>query len=239
MTLLDLTLPSPAENLALEEALLDAAEAGQSGEVLRFWESPTPFIVVGYANKTATEVNVAACEARGIPILRRCSGGGTVVQGPGCLNYAVILRITESGPTRNISAANGYVMERARRAISQLLAPNSQLQIAGHTDLALGPLKFSGNAQRRRKNFLLFHGTLLLNFDLPLISTLLKMPSLQPDYREGRAHEQFIMNLKLPTETVKQAVAAAWQAVETTQQAPRISLELLQKYNSVEWNRRF
>ena len=67
MTLLDLTLPTPAENLALDEALLDAAEDGVGGEVLRFWESPTPFVVVGYANKIASEVNVAACEATGGP----------------------------------------------------------------------------------------------------------------------------------------------------------------------------
>src|SRR5688572_15806505 len=120
MTLLDLTLPSPAENLALDEALLDAAEADECGEVLRFWESPTPFVVVGYANKIAAEANVAACEAKGIPILRRCSGGGTVVQGPGCLNYAVILRITADGPTRNISTANQFIMERNRHALASI-----------------------------------------------------------------------------------------------------------------------
>ena len=120
MTLLDLTLPSPAENLALDEALLDAAESASSAEVLRFWESPTPFVVVGYANKIASEVNIVACEARGISILRRCSGGGTVVQGPGCLNYAVILRITETGPTRSISTANHFIMERVRAAIASI-----------------------------------------------------------------------------------------------------------------------
>src|ERR1041384_3554800 len=96
MKLLDLTLPTPAENLACDEALLDACEGGAADEVLRFWESSTPFVVVGYGNKVAREVNVAACEARGIPILRRCSGGGTVVQGPGCLSYALVLRITQA-----------------------------------------------------------------------------------------------------------------------------------------------
>ncbi|MCU0785114.1 MAG: lipoate--protein ligase family protein, partial [Verrucomicrobia bacterium] len=112
MRFLDLTLPTPAGNLACDEALLDWCEAGGDGEVLRFWESPGHFVVVGYANKVATEVNAAACEAREIPVLRRCSGGGTVVQGPGCLNYALILRITADGPTRNISAANQFIMER-------------------------------------------------------------------------------------------------------------------------------
>ena len=58
MKVLDLTLPTPAENLACDEALLDAAESGAGGEALRFWESPVHFVVVGYANKVATEVNV-------------------------------------------------------------------------------------------------------------------------------------------------------------------------------------
>lgn len=240
MTLLDLTLPSPAENLALEEALLDAAEAGQSGEVLRFWESPTPFVVVGYANKIATEVNRAACEARGIPILRRCSGGGTVVQGPGCLNYAVVLRITADGPTRSISAANDYVMERIRAGIQSAIGiQSSTISVRGHTDLARDNVKFSGNAQRRRKNFLLFHGTLLLNFDLPLISEVLNMPSLQPDYRAGRPHEQFIMNLNLPAAAVKVALAAEWQATNAHPTPPPVPAGLLEKYRSAEWNQKF
>ena len=241
MTLLDLTLPTPAENLALDEALLDAAEAGERREVLRFWESPTPFVVVGYANKIASEVNVTECEARGIPIFRRCSGGGTVVQGPGCLNYAVILRITETAPTRNISSANEFIMERVLNAISSITHHPStiNLSVCGHTDLALGSLKFSGNAQRRRKHFLLFHGTLLLNFDLPLISELLNMPSLQPDYRASRAHEQFITNLDLPADQVKCALAAEWQTTESSSPPPEIPLMLVQKYNSAEWNKKF
>lgn len=241
MTLLDLTLPSPIENLALDEALLDAAEAGAAGQTLRFWESPVHFVVVGYGNKIAREVNRAACEARGIPILRRCSGGGTVVQGPGCLNYTVILPITTAGPTRSISIANQFIMERTRAAIASLHPEPSTLNLAvrGHTDLTLGNLKFSGNAQRRRKKFLLFHGSLLLNFDLPLISELLQMPSLQPDYRQGRAHEEFVMNLNLPPEKVKGALIAEWQATETLRQPISLPPALLEKYGSAEWNLKF
>src|SRR5271167_3895963 len=103
MKLLDLTLPSPAENLGCDEALLDWREENGGEEILRFWESPETFVVAGYANKIATEVNVAACKAKGIPIFRRCSGGGTVLQGAGCFNYALILRIAEKSPTGCIS----------------------------------------------------------------------------------------------------------------------------------------
>jgi lipoate-protein ligase A len=235
MKVLDLTLPTPPENLACDEALLDAAEAGQSGEVLRFWESPEHFVVVGYANKVATEVNTAACEACGIPILRRCSGGGTVVQGPGCLNYALILRIAVGGPTRNISCANQYIMQRNRKAI------DSAFQVRGHTDLAHGELKFSGNAQRRRKHFLLFHGTFLLEFDLGLVSKLLQMPSQQPDYRDGRGHEAFITNLDVTPNAIKAAMEVIWNANESAASPSQSAIQKLvdEKYSRSEWNSKF
>ena len=154
---LNLTMPSPAENLAGDEALLDWCESGEGAETLRFWESPEPFVVVGYANKVATEVNAAACEARKIPILRRCSGGGTVVQGPGCLNYTLVLPIANDGPLHSIAVANQFIMRRNRAAIeSAIRNPQSAIAIRGHTDLAIGGKKFSGNSQRRRKQFLFF-----------------------------------------------------------------------------------
>jgi len=247
MKLLDLTLPCPAENLACDEALLDAAEAGPGGEVLRFWESRESFVVVGYANKVAAEVNVAACEARGIPILRRCSGGGTVLQGPGCLNYTLILRITADGPFHNIGSANRFIMERNRTAIESLfrtfnLQPSTfNLSICGHTDLAIGGRKFSGNSQRRRRHFLLFHGTFLLNFDLSLVSELLPMPSKQPDYREHRTHDRFLTNLNVSADKVKVAMRQAWQAEEPLKNPPMEKITALarDKYATREWNFKF
>jgi lipoate-protein ligase A len=247
MKRLDLTLRSPAENLAADEALLDWCEAGAGDETLLFWKPRDMFVVVGYANKVATEVNVAACEKSGIPIFRRCSGGGTVVQMPGGLNYSLILRITETGPTRNITAANQFIMEKNRAAIaslfpnSQLPSANSLISVRGHTDLCLGEKKFAGNSQRRRKSFLLFHGTFLLNCDLAAISDLLRMPSLQPDYRASRPHSHFVTNLNLPAEVVKTALAKAWHAGEEFKNPPleEISKLAREKYSAREWNFKF
>jgi lipoate-protein ligase A len=239
MKLLDLTLPSPAENLAGDEALLDWCENDAGEEVLRFWESPHPFVVVGYANKVASEVNVTACEARGIPILRRCTGGGTVVQGPGCLNYALVLRIVEAGPTHSIRAANQFIMEQNRAAIiSALCRPPSAVRVQGHTDLTLDGLKFSGNAQRRQRHFLLFHGTLLLDFDLALVGELLRLPSLQPDYRNRRSHEDFLTRLRLSRDQPKAALARAWQAAAPLAEIPRFRTAALvaEKYSRADWN---
>src|SRR6266566_4412628 len=145
----DLTLATPAENLACDEALLDLCDQGLSGELLRFWEPARYFVVLGYASKVAQEVNLSFCQLSAIPVLRRCTGGGTVLQGPGCLNYSLILRIPDSGPLRSIPATNDFILKRHQSALAALL--RAPVEIRGHTDLAIGGLKFSGNAQRRKK----------------------------------------------------------------------------------------
>jgi lipoate---protein ligase len=238
MKYIDLTFPTPAENLAGDEALLDLCEAGQAGEMLRFWEAREPFVVVGYANHAAREVNLDACRAGGIPVFRRATGGGTVLQGPGCLNYSLFLKIPETGPLQSITGTNNYILERHQTALAPLL--HSPVRIQGHTDLAAGDLKFSGNAQRRRRTFLIFHGTFLLQFDIATVEKFLRPPSKQPDYRQNRPHTQFLTNLPLQPDAVKTALREIWQATEPAVDLPLAKLpELVVKYSSDSWNFKF
>ena len=96
MKTLDLDFSEPALNLACDEVLLDEVNSGNREPTLRFWESPSLFVVVGYGNDIERECHTQVCQKLGIPILRRSSGGGTVLQGPGCLNYSLILQIAET-----------------------------------------------------------------------------------------------------------------------------------------------
>lgn len=208
LQLVDVSLESPALNLALDEALLEHCEADAgAGGVLRFWRTPECFVVVGYGNRVAAEVDVAACDAAGIPVLRRCSGGGTVLLGPGCLNYALVLPVTESGPLASITGSNAFVMERNREAVAGLVG--QAVKIEGHTDLAMAGRKFSGNSQRRRRRCLLFHGTFLLGFELELIGRMLRPPTREPAYRQGRGHGEFVMNLPV-AEDLRTALRQVW-----------------------------
>jgi lipoate-protein ligase A len=236
----NLNLSDPAAQLAGDEALLDWCENNQGEETLLFWEPRETFVVVGYANKIASEVNVEACQKNGIPIFRRCSGGGTVLQSPGCLNYSLILKITEDGPCRNITSANQFIMERNRAAIASIPSSFSPLNVSvsGHTDLAIAGRKFSGNSQRRKKNFLLFHGCFLLDSNLTLISKFLRMPTLQPSYRAGRDHDDFVTNLNVPADQVKAALQQAWNAIEPLAHFPEEPARMLveQKYSTDAWN---
>ena len=237
MNYLDLTLPTPAGNLACDEALLDQAEEQGGPAVLRFWESPVPFVVLGYANRFAEEVNLAVCCEANVSILRRCSGGGTVLQGPGCLNYAVVLPFNEQSPLHSITGTNAFVMQRNREALTAALGKS--VNVEGYTDLALGDVKFSGNAQRRRRNWLLFHGTFLLeSFDVALVERCLRAPPRQPSYRHQRTHRDFMTRLPLSGETVRAALRDVWKANERMSCVHQDQIDRLvaERYSQDEWN---
>jgi len=172
-------------------------------------------------------------------VLRRCSGGGTVVQMPGVLNYALVLPIDENGPTRSITGANQYIMERNRKALAAVT--NRPVAVRGHTDLAIDEHKFAGNSQRRQRRHLLFHGAILLNARLTAISELLPMPSLEPDYRAHRSHLDFVMNLEVSAESVKAALREVWNAREVLTDPPlgRIAALAREKYATEAWNGKF
>ena len=234
MKYLDCTFPTPAENLAWEEAYLDQCEAGSADELLRFYESPKPFVVLGYANKAHSEVDVGMCLEQHVGVFRRISGGGTVLQGPGCLSYALFLRIGARHELSSITGTNQFIMEQNRSTLAKLT--QLPVQVQGHTDLAIEARKFSGNAQRRKKSFVLFHGTVMFAMDIPSISQFLRMPSLEPEYRSGRRHEDFLMNLPVSRSSIQESFRAKWDAgAILTNPIPRVAQDLMDTYNSNEW----
>ncbi len=239
MQWLDRSFTTPAENLACDEALLELCEAGAAHEVLRFWESPMHFVVVGYGNKVQTEVNVEPCQCDRIPILRRCTGGGAVLQGPGCFNYALILRIETRPDLEDITSANCHIMERNCAAVSKLVG--KRCAVEGYTDLAFDGRKFSGNSQRRKRTHLLFHGTFLLNFDLTLIDRYLRLPSRRPEYRKSRGHSEFLRRIDVSAAELKCALGEEWKVAEKALMMPHeaVSSLVATRYGREEWNLKF
>jgi len=213
MDYLDLTLSTPEENIALDEALLDEAETAadngsQPRECLRLWEPTAPLVVVGRNSKIDAEVNVAFCDEQGIPVLRRASGGCAIVTGPGCLMYAVVLAYEQRPELRQLDEAHRFVLDTLLKGLRPLVA---NVDRQGTCDLVVGPHKFSGNSLRCRRNALVYHGTLLYDFPLELVSKCLKQPPREPEYRAGREHASFVMNLPVSAEAMKDGLRTAWQ----------------------------
>lgn len=237
MRLHELTLPTPQLNLALDEALLlDTA----AGDALRLWESPKTMVVLGRSSRRADEANLKACEAESVPIYRRVSGGASIVTGPGCLMYAVTLDLRSRPELADLTAAHRYVLAKMVEALRPLEPTVSD---AGTSDMVVMRgkqlQKFSGNSLRSVRDRLLYHGTLLYDFDLPLIDRLLRTAPRQPTYREGRDHDAFVANLDAGREQIADRLAATWSASgEAVTDGVMATTERLaaEKYNLDSWN---
>jgi lipoate-protein ligase A len=196
------------EHLARDWAMFQSVEAGASESLCRSWQTTRPVVVVGRSSRIAADVVLDACREDRVPVLRRFSGGGAVVLGPGCLNYAVALSLVSRPELRHVRASFQFILGRIAAALD---IPD--LSIAGGTDLALATRKVSGNAQRRGRRALLHHGTLLYGFDPRLAVRYLREPARRPPYRSGRDHPEFLGTLPLSAEVIRARLEAAWGAI--------------------------
>jgi lipoate-protein ligase A len=235
LSLIDLTLPTPEENLALDEALLIECEE-TSVEALRFWESPVHFVVLGVAGKVAADVREEECARAGVPILRRASGGGTVLQGPGCLNFSLALSLEARPDLHDLGRSYCVILERTARSLGI-----DGLAHEGTSDIARAGMKVSGNAQKRGRRALLHHGTVLHGFDLGLAERCLAEPEKQPAYRARRPHREFLENIPLSREEIAARIARAWEARPESppRRIPSLDRLIAERYGNPEWTRRF
>ncbi len=239
MQYIELTLPDPASNLACDEALVELFEARRAPDgLLRIWEPESHFVVLGHSNRIDSEVDLAACESERLSIFRRLSGGGTIMQGPGCLNYSLILRNGVDIPL-GIAESFQVVLEHHKQCIEEMIG--DCVDIAGVSDLVIDGRKFSGNAQYRKRRFTLVHGTFLLNLDPAIVARCLRLPSKQPVYRQKRSHDSFMRNLHLDPKNVRQALKAVWSASDQFSEVPTAMIADLKKsrYGRPDWTRKF
>jgi lipoate-protein ligase A len=190
--------PRAEDNLALDRRWFHRLENGTEAEALHIWESPVPVIVLGRSGSASNAVVSEACAADGVAILRRDSGGGAVLLGPGCICYSLLLSLDRRPALRDVRLSYQRILGHV---IAALAVPG--LAIRGLADLAMGERKVSGNAQRRGSRALLHHGTLLYAFEPTTVEKYLLEPSRQPDYRAARRHVDFLGNLPLSADDIR------------------------------------
>ena len=240
MRVFDISFLSPARNLALDEVLLDDVEVGRSAETLRFWESKSRFAVLGVSQVLRQQVYESVCREDKVGIFRRASAGGCVLQGPGVLNYSLVLLHEKHPEVRTVRGAYCYIFEKIGAALA---ARGVIVKHKGISDLAINGKKVSGNAQKRRRKAFLHHGTLMYDFDAEILERYLREPSDRPGYRGDRTHKGFVQNIPLSKHELKNAVREAFDGDPPMN---RISNRLMDatrelettKYKAQNWIRR-
>ena len=148
----------PFYNQAFEEYIY---QTYQDDDIFLLWQN-SPAVVVGSYQNICREVHVEALRQRGIPVVRRISGGGTVYHDLGNVNYTYIIRT-------NGALDYDAVLSPVIAALNAIGVPARKNRTC---DIAIGDLKISGSAQRMIKGRLLHHGTLLFSSDLGVLDQI-------------------------------------------------------------------
>jgi lipoate-protein ligase A len=159
-------------NMGLDEAILESVSRGDSPPTLRFYGWKPKAISLGYFQGARQELDIKACAAKGVDIVRRITGGGAVFHDSE-LTYSIA--IPESHPLARASILDsyGWICSGLVRGFDIL---GLKAQFSPINDIVWDGKKISGNAQTRRLSCILQHGTVLLDVDVDEMFSLLLVP---------------------------------------------------------------
>ncbi len=213
-------------NMGLDQAILEAVAAARVPPTLRFYGWQPPAISIGYFQGMEEEVDVAACRTHGVDTVRRITGGGAVFH-QSEVTYSIVLPLDHPLADQTILASysrlcQGIVAGLAKLGVSASFAPIN--------DIVAGGRKISGNAQTRKLGCILQHGTILLDVDVDLMFTLLKVPSEKArgkviaDVKERVTSLSRILERPIPFDEVVLALEAGFaEALDLTLEAQNLS----------------
>lgn len=201
-------LPS-ASHMALDEVLLDAVAGGRRPPLLRFWGWTEPTLVLGSNQAVSNEVDLAAAERHGFKVVRRLSGGGTMLAEPGrTITWSLV------APVEAV-AGMSFVQSFAhldRWAVATLRSLGVEAGYRPINDIVSPAGKIAGAAQARRRGALLHHVTMAYSMDPVLLTELIRIGRPAVTERGVRSAEKRVSPLETLLAASREEVVAALTA---------------------------
>lgn len=194
-----------AFNMALDEAIFLLHEAGRTPPTLRVYAWGFPTLSLGYAQNTATEVDLAACQEHGVAVVRRPTGGRAVLHDHE-VTYSVVMPLRLSDGLRSLTAHYHLIgtalaaalhalqlpvrleRPRVRTAGTRVAASPACFAALSRYELSVAGKKLVGSAQKRGQRSLLQHGSIPLSMDRQRLFACLQVP---PEQRTRLVQEAY------------------------------------------------
>ena len=171
--LLEFSGNNAAMNMAIDEAILTTCSKKQSPNTIRLYRWNPSAVSVGFFQSVEAEVNLDACKAEGVDVVRRLTGGGAVFHDSlGEVTYSLIAGEDEPFIPKDIIRSYEVICGGIINGL-QSLGLNASFHAVN--DIIIGGKKISGNAQTRRLGIVLQHGTILVDADLEKMFNLLRV----------------------------------------------------------------
>lgn len=213
-----------ATNMAIDEALWRGRQAGISPPTLRFFAWAPPTVSLGYGQPLNADVDLVACRALGVGLVRRPTGGSAIYHdGPEReLTYSVVASAEDLGLSSDLLETYRWIGTALLRGLNGLGAGAELVPVmgsdgpipafcfarTGRYEIEVGGRKLVGSAQRRQGPCFLQHGSVLLGVDGSRLRTV--FPTTMDPLSTMTTLEQ-ALGRRPRWEEVAEALAAAFE----------------------------
>ncbi len=217
--LLDTGVLTGAENMALDDVMLECRSEKETPNTIRFLQFNPSAVLVGYHQSVEQEVRTIFCQEKGIDINRRITGGGTILFTPSCLGWEVFA--DKSTPRiqdlrKDLDRLAGIVCKGTIAGLKELgidaeFRPKNDIEVKGR--------KISGTGGTQRGDSFMYQGTLLVDFDVELMLRALRIPVEKLKDKEIESVKERVTCLKWemghvpPMDEIKSALSAGFEEV--------------------------
>ncbi|KAF8390142.1 hypothetical protein HHK36_024664 [Tetracentron sinense] len=151
----------------------------------------SPTIVMGISGKPAELIELELVLQNRVPVIRRFTGGGTVIVDRGTL---FVTFICNKDAIPGLQPYPSPIMSWSRLLYKEVFRGIGDFDLR-ENDYVFDNRKFGGNAQSITKNRWIHHTSFLWDYDVKNMAYL-KLPTRAPEYRSARGHEEFICRMK-------------------------------------------
>ena len=191
--LLDTDKRSAAENMALDEVLLELRSQERIPHTLRFLQFSNPSVLVGHHQSVEEEARLDYCRRKGIEINRRLTGGGALYWGKQELGWEIYISKTDPKIPSKIEELYRRMGEAAALGLRHL---GVQAHFRPRNDIEIKGRKISGMGGTELSGAILFQGTVLIDFDVDEMLRALRIPTEKLQDKEIESVKERVTCLK-------------------------------------------
>ncbi len=244
--LLDTPPMTAAENMALDEALVELKGRGRSPNTIRFLQFSPRAVLVGFHQSVAEEVRTDYCADHNIQINRRVTGGGAILFDESQLGWEVIC----DKAFFDLGFVNDRLFETlCDPVVAALAAWGLEAAFRPRNDIEIGGRKISGTGGTESEGAFLFQGTMLIDFDVDTMLRALRIPVEKLKAKEIDSVKERVTCLRWelghvpPLEEIKEAIRSGFErglGIELvqgglTREEEDLFQEKLPYFQSEEW----
>lgn len=173
---------SAAENMALDEAILEAREENLIPDTIRFLSFEPHCALVGFFQNVENEIRESFCAQEGIEINRRITGGGALYWGVKDIGWEIFASADRfAAKISKFEDYYGLFCDAASRGINQF---GLKSDFRPRNDIEIDGKKISGSGGTSIRECFMFQGTLLVDINLEIMLRALRIPVEKLRYSE-------------------------------------------------------